>query len=120
LTKGKDAAQNSICYHHRKARKLDPFATQKRSGLTPEQAEMLAVSALSYLSETPELMQRFLSLSGIEASNIRQAAAEPHFFAGILKFFLAHEPSLMELCAARNLDPQDVSQAVRQLPGGQD
>jgi Protein of unknown function (DUF3572) len=99
---------------------VDPFGTHKRSGLTREQAEILAVSALSYLGETPELMQRFLSLSGIEASNIRQAAAEPHFFAGILKFFLAHEPSLMELCAARSLDPQDVSQALRLLPGGQD
>jgi hypothetical protein len=99
---------------------LDPFGTQKRSSLTPEQAEELAISALSYLSETPDLMQRFLSLSGIEASSIRQAAAEPHFLAGVLKFFLAHEPTLMAFCAAQSLDPRDVANAARQMPGGQD
>ncbi len=65
-------------------------------------------------------MQRFLSLSGIEASSIREAASEPHFFAGVLKFFLAHEPTLIGLCAAQNLDPQDVARAVKVLPGGQD
>jgi Protein of unknown function (DUF3572) len=85
-----------------------------------EQAEEIAISALSYLGETPDLMQRFLALSGIEASGIRQAAAEPHFFAGVLKFFDAHEPTLMAFCAARDLDPQTIAYALAQLPGGRD
>jgi Protein of unknown function (DUF3572) len=91
-----------------------------RLRMSREHAEEIAVSALSYLSETPELMQRFLALSGIEASGIRQAAAEPHFFAGVLKFFLAHEPTLMAFCAAREIEPQSVVTALAGLPGGVD
>lgn len=99
---------------------MDPFGAQKRGKINREEAEAVAISALTYLSETPELMQRFLALSGIEASGIRHAAAEPHFFAGVLKFFLAHEPTLLAFCEARVIEPQSVSEAMMQLPGGQD
>jgi hypothetical protein len=120
LTKGKDDAQNPTELSTGKAKVLDPFGEGKRSKITKEEAESIAISALTYLSETPELMQRFLALSGIEASGIREAAAEPHFFAGVLKFFLAHEPTLMAFCEARGIEPQSVSNALTQLPGGQD
>ena len=62
--------------------------------MTEDAAQSLAIVALAYLSQTPDLMQRFLALTGIEASQIREAAREPHFFAGVLKFFAAHEPTL--------------------------
>ena len=88
--------------------------------LTLEAAEALAIDALAYLSNTPDLMQRFLALTGIEASNIRAAAGEPHFFAGVLKFFLAHEPSLLALCEATGAPPQSVQAALAALPGGSD
>ncbi len=88
--------------------------------MTLEAAESLAIEALAYLSNTPDLMQRFLALSGIEASNIRAAAGEPHFFAGVLKFFLAHEPSLLALCEAIETPPQSVQAALAALPGGSD
>lgn len=97
---------------------MDPFGPQKRTKMSREDAEAVAISTLTYLSETPDLMQRFLALSGIEASAIREAAAEPHFFAGVLKFFLAHEPTLMAFCAAREMEPRMVSGALAQLPGG--
>jgi Protein of unknown function (DUF3572) len=85
-----------------------------------EEAEAVAISALSYLSNTPDLMQRFLALSGIEASQIRAAASEPHFFAGVLKFFLAHEPSLLAFCEATGTPPPKVQTAAAALPGGSD
>jgi Protein of unknown function (DUF3572) len=88
--------------------------------LTEEAAEAVAIDALAYLSNTPDLMQRFLALSGIEASHIRAAASEPHFFAGVLKFFLAHEPSLLALCEATGTPPQSVQAALAALPGGSD
>lgn len=88
--------------------------------MSREDAEAVAISALTFLSETPDLMQRFLALSGIEASGIREAAAEPHFFAGVLKFFLAHEPTLIAFCSAMNVEPQTVGMALAELPGGRD
>jgi hypothetical protein len=95
---------------------------EPRSGgkLNVETAEALAISALAYLSNTPDLMQRFLALSGIEASQIRAAAREPLFFAGVLKFFLAHEPTLMAFCEATETPPKSVQDALAALPGGRD
>jgi Protein of unknown function (DUF3572) len=95
----------------------EPRHSQK---LTLEAAEAVAIEALGYLSNTPDLMQRFLALSGIEASQIRAAAKEPHFLAGVLKFFLAHEPSLLAFCEAAGTPPQSVQAALAALPGGSD
>jgi hypothetical protein len=112
--------KTKLNYFTGEAQVLDPFGQEKRSKINPEEAESIAISALTFLSETPELMQRFLALSGIEASGIREAAAEPHFFAGVLKFFLAHEPTLLAFCEAQGIEPQSVSEALMQLPGGRD
>lgn len=84
------------------------------------QAESIAIQALSFLASDPELLPRFLALTGIEASQVRQAAREPGFLAGVLAFFLAHEPSLLALCADTGLRPQDVAGAASALPSGDD
>jgi hypothetical protein len=65
-------------------------------------------------------MPRFLAMSGIEAGEIRRAAAEPGFLAGVLSFLLAHEPSLMAFCEATGTNPPAVALALRALPGGTD
>jgi hypothetical protein len=123
LTKGKDAAQNQVQFpnpSHESDIKMalrDPKPTGK---MTLEAAQSLAISALTYLSSTPDLMQRFLALSGIEASHIREAAREPHFFAGVLRFFTAHEPTLLAYCEATDTPPQSIQAALNALPGGSD
>lgn len=90
------------------------------SKITQEQAEAVALQALAFLASEPELLPRFLALSGIDASQIRQAAAEPGFLAGVLGFFLAHEPSLLKLAEAIDLAPQEIADAARTLPSGSD
>ena len=65
--------------------------------LDPDEAEAVALQALGFLASDPDLLPRFLALTGIEASEIRKAAAQPGFLAGVLAFFLAHEPSLFKL-----------------------
>lgn len=81
-------------------------------------AEAVAIQALSFIASDPVLMPRFLAMSGIEASQIRRAAAEPGFLAGVLAFLLAHEPSLMAFCEATGTDPAAVGRARNALPGG--
>lgn len=85
-----------------------------------ENAETLAIEALGFIAADPVLMPRFLDMSGIEASDIRRAATEPGFLAGVLSFLLAHEPSLMAFCEATRTDPPAVALALRALPGGAD
>ncbi len=83
-----------------------------------EHAELLAVTALGFIAGDPDLLPRFLAITGIEAPEIRAAAAEPGFMAGVLDFLLAHEPSLVAFTTAAGIDPASVQQARRALPGG--
>lgn len=91
--------------------------TQSGTAIHTE-AEALAIEALAYLAQDPDLLPRFLNLTGIEASSIREAAQEPAFLTGVLQFFLAHEPTLMQFCAVTNRAPQAVADAINYLPGG--
>ncbi len=85
---------------------------------TREHAEALAISALAFVASDPELLPRFLAITGIEATQIRSAAAEPGFLAGVLQFLAAHEPTLMKFAAETGNNPASVSKALQVLPFG--
>ncbi|RVB37174.1 DUF3572 family protein, partial [Mesorhizobium sp. M7A.F.Ca.CA.001.16.1.1] len=42
-----------------------------------EEAESIAVKALGFVASDPELLPRFLAITGIEVHSIRKAASEP-------------------------------------------
>jgi hypothetical protein len=83
-------------------------------------AEALAIRALGFVAADPELLPRFLAITGIEAQAIRQAAREPGFLAGVLQFIAAHEPTLLRFSEETGIPPQQVSSALRALPFGDD
>ncbi len=89
--------------------------TQRRAD-----AESLAIQALGFVASDPELLPRFLAITGIEAQSIRQAAGEPGFLAGVLQFILAHEPTLMSFSEQTGIPPASVAVALRALPFGDD
>ena len=91
----------------------------KQSSMQDE-SEALAVRALGFIAADPELLPRFLAITGIDASAIRRAAAEPGFLAGVLQFILAHEPTLMRFAEETGTPPAAVGQALRALPAGDD
>lgn len=78
----------------------------------------VAIAALSWISADGEMVNRFCALTGIEPGQMRQAADEPGFLAGVLEFILAHEPTLMRFCEDNRLDPGSVARAHGQLSGG--
>lgn len=80
-------------------------------------AEETAIAVLVWLAGEPELMGRFLALTGLEAGNLREAATEPGFLAGVLGFLMAHEPTLMDFCAATGTRPETVVRAFHTLGG---
>ncbi|RCW85482.1 DUF3572 domain-containing protein [Phyllobacterium bourgognense] len=81
-------------------------------------AETLAINALLFLGDDSELLARFLALTGITADRIRTAAGEPGFLAGVLQFYLGHEPTLLRYCEATGTDPARFQDALQLLPGG--
>ncbi len=89
-------------------------------GIDARSAEDLAIAALAFVASDPVLLPRFLSLTGIDAGQIRQAAGEPGFLAGVLQFIRAHEPTLAAFCEASGVSPESVTRALRALPFGDD
>jgi hypothetical protein len=85
-----------------------------------EQAEHIAVLSLSHLASETDKLQRFLQLTGIEASEIRTAAQEPAFLAGVIGFFMANEKDLLSLADALNERPQTLAKAYQALGGQQE
>ena len=84
----------------------------------PIEAEALAIMGLGFIAADPELLPRFLALTGIEAASIRRAAREPGFLAGVLSFINAHEPTLLRFAATAGTTPDRVAAALRALPFG--
>lgn len=80
-------------------------------------AEDTAIAVLVWLAGEPELMGRFLALTGLEASNLRVAAQEPGFLTGVLAFLMNHEPTLLAFCAATDTRPEAISRAFHALGG---
>ena len=80
----------------------------------------MAIEALGFIAADPELLPRFLAITGIEATSIRRAAREPGFLAGVLQFILAHEPTLMRFAEETGIAPGSVRLRLRALPLGDD
>lgn len=80
-----------------------------------EAADQTAVAVLGWLASEPDMLGRFLALSGLEAGQLRQAVNDPDFLAGMLDFVMAHEPTLLAFCEASGTKPEDVASAWRHL-----
>ena len=80
-------------------------------------AEETAVAVLGWLAGQPDLMSRFLALSGLSADGLRQAASEPGFFGGLLAFLMNHEPTMMAFCDETDIGPERVAAAYHALAG---
>ena len=82
------------------------------------QAELTAIAGLQFLAADEQLLSRFVALSGVDPARLREAAREPAFLAGVLDFFLNHEPTLLRFAEAAEIDPQTIV-AARELLAGE-
>ena len=82
-----------------------------------EQAETLALQALSFLVEDEDRLDRFLALSGLDQNDLRDRIADQAVLGGVLDHILGHEPDLLDFAAAADIDPTFVLRARATLPG---
>ncbi len=83
-----------------------------------EAAEGLAIQALSFLAEDDERFGQFLALSGLDASEIRAAAGQPGFLAGVLDHLVSDERMLVAFAEQSGLAPGEIAKAHSALSGG--
>ncbi|SOC93310.1 Protein of unknown function [Rhizobium sp. AN5] len=76
-----------------------------------------AAAILGWLANEPEMLGRFLALSGLQANMLRHAANDPGFLAGLTDFLMSHEPDLMAFCAATDTSPETVAAAWHHFSG---
>ena len=79
--------------------------------MTPEKAEILALEALAWLAGRHDDITRFLSVSGMETTDLRRAAGERHFLVSLLDFLLANEVLLLDFCRDASMPPQTIHKA---------
>lgn len=74
-------------------------------------AQELALTALSFLAKDVERIGGFLAATGMGPADLRAAASQPEFGAGVLGFILSDEPMLLAFCADAGFRPEDVIRA---------
>ncbi|MDP6691388.1 MAG: DUF3572 domain-containing protein [Alphaproteobacteria bacterium] len=79
--------------------------------MNEDQAKIVALRALAYLVGDDSVLQRFMGLSGIDPSDLRQGADDPAILAGVLEFFLGNEAQLLEMCRETGMAPEEPAQA---------
>lgn len=86
-------------------------------GKDTEFAEALAIQALGHLVQDKEVLERFLSVTGLAPEKIREAAASPGFLAGVLDYMMQNEALLLTFSVNNNIDAEAIMAAHRQLSG---
>lgn len=79
--------------------------------MSVDEAERIALSAFSYITNDEDRLNRFLAISGLRVDTIRIAAESAGFFAGILDYIASDEALLVGFAEAQNIKPEEVMQA---------
>ena len=90
---------------------------KRRTSATRESAEELAIQALTFIAGDGERLGRFLAITGIGPGEIRAAARESGFLAGVLDHIAGHERMVVEFAAEAGIDPVEIGKA-RAILGG--
>ena len=89
------------------------FKRDKQS--TQDDAEALAIAALTFIAQDPDRLGRFLAVTGIGPESLRAAAREPGFLLGLLDHVSGDETLLLAFAADRGIDPSAVGAARGKL-----
>ncbi|MBV9556052.1 MAG: DUF3572 domain-containing protein [Pseudolabrys sp.] len=88
-----------------------------RLSVTSEAAETLAIQALNFIAADTERLGRFLAMTGIGPADIREAAREPGFLAGVLDHVAGNEALMVMFAVEAGVPPGVVNAARTALSG---
>jgi hypothetical protein len=85
--------------------------------IDPPPAE-LAMRALAFLTRDEDRLSRFLSLTGVDAGDVRALLGDRGFHLAVLDHLAGEEATLLEFVVTEGLPPEAVGRARRALGGG--
>lgn len=90
----------------------------KKTSRAPQgNAENVAVAALAFIAADPERLGQFLAATGIGPADIRIAAREPLFLAGVIGHIASDENLLLAFAAEIGMEPSEINRARQVLAG---
>jgi len=82
---------------------------------SPNDAEALALAALAATLTDERRAQRFLDLTGLDASELRARAGQRSLLAATIAFLESHEPDLVAVAQVIGTTPELLVQARTRL-----
>ena len=82
-----------------------------------DNAETIALMALSYVAERDTVMRQMVVQTGIAPVTLHGRASDPELLAGVLDFLLSSETILLDFCEAKKLSPDVIARVRQKLPG---
>lgn len=98
------------------ATKPEAYNARKNNKMT-DQARLLALKSLAYISQSENDMARFIAETGLEGTDVMQLVDKPAFLSGVLDFLMRDESLLLSFCAHEALEPPAVEAARHELGG---
>lgn len=86
--------------------------------LTYEEAETIALEALSFLAEDAARLGRFLSMTGLGLAGLRAGADNPCILASILSHLMEDESLLLVFSSTAGIAPESIGEACRLMGSG--
>ena len=83
-----------------------------------DKALEIGLAVLAYVASDEAALSRFISETGVDASEFKPRASEPAFLGALLDFLFADESSLLAFCRAEKLPVNAIIKARAALPGG--
>ncbi len=82
---------------------------------SPFDPHAIAIDALAFIAADEERLSRFIALTGITPSLLREAAQQPDFLSGVLDHMLADESLLVAFASHAGLNPDAIVSAREAL-----
>ena len=83
-----------------------------------DQAEVMAIKALGWLSAQDDLMMTFLGATGAGLDDVRTRASDPDFLASVMDFILMDDDWIRAFCDQQSLSYDAIQHIRMALPGG--
>ena len=85
--------------------------------ISTKSAAFIAVKSLAYISQSPEEITKFITLTGIEPTDIIRLKENLKFLGGVLDFITSDESLLLAFCSSEDIPPEGVEAARQKLLG---
>ncbi len=85
--------------------------SRRRNALSLDEAEALAIGALSFLASEEHRLASFLYQTGLSPADLRREAGSTELLAGVLDFIAADELLLLVFAAEQRIDPTRILHA---------